>query len=173
MENLASAYWMHISLVICVLLMLKAKCLDVCSINESKQVNITYLEIALSKGAVCLDGSPPAYHFDKGSDDGINNWIVHLEGMMNATNAILAGSSAGGLATILNCDDFRAMVPNAKRVKCISDAGYFIHAKDAPGLKKREDRFAGVVSLHKLNKILPKSCTSKRNPGLVRVVTGT
>ncbi|KAL2454268.1 Pectin acetylesterase 8 [Abeliophyllum distichum] len=238
--------------------MLKAKCLDVCSINENKQVNITYLEIALSKGAVCLDGSPPAYHFDKGSDDGINNWIIYLEGggwcenasecykrvhmdigssfymnkttkfegilseteianpdffswnrvfvrycdgssfsgdveqvdpatnlhyrgrrvfkaviddllhkgMMNATNAILAGSSAGGLATILNCDDFRAMVPNAKRVKCISDAGYFIHAKDSPGLKKREDRFAGVVSLHKLDKFLPKSCTSKRNPGL-------
>ncbi|KAL4274395.1 hypothetical protein AHAS_Ahas20G0002900 [Arachis hypogaea] len=43
-------------------------------------VPITYLEDAESKGAVCLDGSPPAYHFDKGSGEGVNSWIVHLEG---------------------------------------------------------------------------------------------
>lgn len=29
--------------------------------------------------AVCLDGSPPAYHFDKGFGAGINNWLVHIE----------------------------------------------------------------------------------------------
>jgi hypothetical protein len=29
--------------------------------------------------AVCLDGSPPAYHFDKGFEGGIDNWIVHFE----------------------------------------------------------------------------------------------
>jgi len=28
---------------------------------------------------VCLDGSPPAYHFDEGHDEGANNWIVHIE----------------------------------------------------------------------------------------------
>ncbi|XP_022891891.1 uncharacterized protein LOC111406744 [Olea europaea var. sylvestris] len=29
---------------------------------------------------VCLDCSPPAYHFDTGSGAGINNWLVHIEG---------------------------------------------------------------------------------------------
>lgn len=29
--------------------------------------------------AVCLDGSPPAYHLDRGFGLGINNWLVHLE----------------------------------------------------------------------------------------------
>lgn len=29
--------------------------------------------------AVCLDGSPPAYHFDQGFGKGVNNWIVHIE----------------------------------------------------------------------------------------------
>lgn len=43
-------------------------------------VPITYLESAVAKGAVCLDGSAPAYHFDKGSGSGVNNWIVHMEG---------------------------------------------------------------------------------------------
>jgi len=29
--------------------------------------------------AVCLDGSPPAYNFDKGYGTGINSWLVHME----------------------------------------------------------------------------------------------
>lgn len=28
---------------------------------------------------VCLDGSPPAYHMDKGFGAGINNWMVYFE----------------------------------------------------------------------------------------------
>ncbi|ERM94809.1 hypothetical protein AMTRI_Chr03g144330 [Amborella trichopoda] len=43
-------------------------------------VDITYVTTAVAKGAVCLDGSPPAYHLDKGSGSGINNWLVHVEG---------------------------------------------------------------------------------------------
>ncbi|GFP81558.1 protein notum homolog, partial [Phtheirospermum japonicum] len=50
------------------------------------------------------------------------------KGLKNAQNVILAGNSAGGLATILHCDRFRTIVPNANRVKCISDSGFFIHA---------------------------------------------
>lgn len=34
--------------------------------------------------AVCLDGSPPAYHFDKGFGAGINNWLVHIEVMSSS-----------------------------------------------------------------------------------------
>jgi hypothetical protein len=33
----------------------------------------------LTYSAVCLDGSPPAYHWDKGFGAGINNWLVHIE----------------------------------------------------------------------------------------------
>ncbi|MQL87651.1 hypothetical protein Taro_020199 [Colocasia esculenta] len=43
-------------------------------------VDITYLESAVAKGAVCLDGSAPAYHFSPGFGTGVNNWLVHLEG---------------------------------------------------------------------------------------------
>ncbi|KAK4387698.1 Pectin acetylesterase 8 [Sesamum angolense] len=180
-------------------------------------IDITLLKSAVSKGAVCLDGSPPAYYFQKGSGDGANNWLVYLEGggwcashdgceqrtrtvvgssnlrkgatffgqimssdqiinrdfynwnivsvvycdgssymgdvegnndiqrrgarifdaimedllakgMKNAKNAILSGGSAGGLGAILHCDGFRALLPSASRVKCISDSGFFIHA---------------------------------------------
>ncbi|XP_057780392.1 pectin acetylesterase 8-like isoform X2 [Salvia miltiorrhiza] len=48
--------------------------------SESFFVDITYVESVVAKGAVCLDGSPPAYHFDNGFGAGINNWLVHIEG---------------------------------------------------------------------------------------------
>ncbi|KAJ3673827.1 hypothetical protein LUZ60_005819 [Juncus effusus] len=43
-------------------------------------VNITLIQNAVPKGAVCLDGSPPAYHLSVGFGSGINNWLVHIEG---------------------------------------------------------------------------------------------
>ncbi|GER54743.1 pectinacetylesterase family protein, partial [Striga asiatica] len=90
---------------------------------------------------------------------------LFAKGLNNAENVILSGSSAGALATILNCDTFSARLPNAKRVKCLSDSGFFLHATNLPGAKEREDYFTQVVNLHGLEKFLPASCTSKRNPG--------
>ncbi|XP_030472073.1 pectin acetylesterase 8-like [Syzygium oleosum] len=48
--------------------------------TEAVNVGITYVHNAVAKGAVCLDGSPPAYHFDKGFGAGANNWFIHFEG---------------------------------------------------------------------------------------------
>ncbi|KAL6549750.1 hypothetical protein OROMI_020238 [Orobanche minor] len=225
----------------------------------SAMVQITILDNALAKGAVCLDGTPAGYHYSRGFGDGSNNWLVYLPGggwcptaascldrvqttpdiastkhitrtyfggilspnqtynpdfynwnrafirycdgssfigdveavdpetnlhyrgsrifsavvdellelgLRNAQNVILAGNSAGGLATILNCDRFRTFVPNAPRVKCISDSGFFIRAKDLPNAGGRELNFAQVVELHGATKFLPSSCTSKMDPGL-------
>ncbi|KAG8390824.1 hypothetical protein BUALT_Bualt01G0123700 [Buddleja alternifolia] len=221
------------------------------------KVDVTILESAVSKGAVCLDGSPPAYQYAKGFGDGAKNWMVYLEGggwcdsksdclkranealgsskkitpnyfggilsqsrttnldfynwnrvmvrycdgssftgdveeidqetnlhrrgarvfnaivedllakgMKNASNVMLVGNSAGGLATILNCDHFRALVPSASKLKCIADSGFFIRAKDLPGAEERESYYARVVEFHNITRFLPKSCTSKMDPGL-------
>uniref|UniRef100_A0A8R7QKB4 Pectin acetylesterase n=1 Tax=Triticum urartu TaxID=4572 RepID=A0A8R7QKB4_TRIUA len=43
-------------------------------------VPITVLTSAVAMGAVCMDGTPPAYHMDSGYGAGKNRWIVHLEG---------------------------------------------------------------------------------------------
>jgi hypothetical protein len=40
--------------------------------------------------------------------------------------ALLTGCSAGGLATILHCDDFSARFPHDVSVKCLADAGFFL-----------------------------------------------
>nr|GMD86581.1 pectin acetylesterase 8-like isoform X1 [Ipomoea batatas] len=49
------------------------------------------------------------------------------KGMANATNAILSGGSAGGLAVILHCDRFTSRLSPSARVKCLSDSAYFLH----------------------------------------------
>ncbi|KAI3680006.1 hypothetical protein L2E82_50743 [Cichorium intybus] len=56
-----------------ILLMLsKAKCSD--------NVEMTFIQSAIAKGAVCLDGSPPAYQFDKGFGEGVDKWLIHIQG---------------------------------------------------------------------------------------------
>lgn len=239
--------WLQI--LVCVVILLR---------TEGFNVGITYVENAVAKGAVCLDGSPPAYHLDKGFGAGINNWLVHIEGggwcnnvttclsridtrlgsskqmavqlvfsgilsnqqkfnpdfynwnrikvrycdgasftgdveavdpatnlhyrgarvfaaiiddllakgMKNAENAVLSGCSAGGLTSILHCDNFRALVPTSAKVKCFSDAGYFINAKDVSRAAHIEAFYNDVVTTHGSAKNLPVSCTSKMSPGL-------
>ncbi|EES00677.1 hypothetical protein BDA96_03G159200 [Sorghum bicolor] len=46
----------------------------------SVMVPITILKSAVSDGAVCMDGTPPAYNLDPGSGTGSRSWIVNLEG---------------------------------------------------------------------------------------------
>ncbi|XP_015891691.3 pectin acetylesterase 8-like [Ziziphus jujuba] len=226
--------------------------------TEGGLVDITYLQNAVAKGAVCLDGSPPAYHFQKGFGEGINSWMIYLsggawcenvtaclkrknlplgssklmekqfnftgimsnqqelnpyfynwniirvrycdgssftgdveavdpatnlhfrgariwhavmedllaKGMKNAENAILAGCSAGGLTTLLYCDEFKALFPNTTKVKCVADAGFFIDAEDIRGERTIETIYSQIVETHGSAKNLPKSCTSERKPEL-------
>ncbi|KAF4356219.1 hypothetical protein G4B88_002831 [Cannabis sativa] len=98
-------------------------------------------------------------------------WLAIMEdllakGMKNAQNAILSGCSAGGLSSILHCDKFRALLPPTTKVKCLSDAGYFINAKDLAGTQHIETFYSQVVATHQSAKNLPQSCTSRLNPGL-------
>ncbi|CAI9784713.1 unnamed protein product [Fraxinus pennsylvanica] len=88
------------------------------------------------------------------------------KGMKNAKNAVLSGCSAGGLTSILHCDNFKALVPMAAKVKCFADAGYFINAKDISGAPHIEDFYDDVVKTHGSAKNLPSSCTSKGKPSL-------
>ncbi|KAK6159749.1 hypothetical protein DH2020_003130 [Rehmannia glutinosa] len=205
--------------------------------KNALMVGLTLVHGAAAKGAVCLDGSLPGYHFDHGFGSGANNWLVNLEGggwcnnirtcvyrkktrrgssnyfekqipftgilsnkpgenpdfynwnrvkirycdgasfagdgedkaaglqfrgqriwqaaiedlmskgLRNANQALLSGCSAGGLATILHCDEFRELFPRSTKVKCLSDAGLFLDATDVSGGHELRNFFGGVVSL--------------------------
>lgn len=217
-------------------------------------VPLTLIPGAAAKGAVCLDGTLPGYHINRGSGSGANSWIVHLEGggwcntirncvfrkttrrgsskfmekqlpftgilsnkaeenpdfynwnrvkvrycdgasfagegqdeanklnyrgqriwsaaieelmalgMKNANQALLSGCSAGGLASILHCDEFGDLFPKTTKVKCLSDAGMFLDATDVAGYHTLRNMYAGVVKIQGVQKNLPSTCTSGKDP---------
>ncbi|KAJ0111172.1 hypothetical protein Patl1_00757 [Pistacia atlantica] len=222
--------------------------------SEPLMVPLTLIHGADSKGAVCLDGTLPGYHFHQGSGSGASNWLIHFEGggwcntikscvfrkttrrgsskfmekqlpftgilsnkaeenpdffnwnrvrlrycdgasfsgdsqneaaqlnfrgqriwlaamedlmakgMKNAGQALLSGCSAGGLASILHCDEFRDLFPKTTKVKCLSDAGMFLDAVDISGGRTLRNMYAGVVRLQGVQKNLPSTCTSQLDP---------
>lgn len=96
-------------------------------------------------------------------------WLAAMEelmsqGMRYSKQALLSGCSAGGLASILHCDDFRALFPSTTRVKCLSDAGLFLDSLDVAGGRTMRRLFAGVVHLQGVAPHLPSSCTNHLNP---------
>ncbi|KAJ6327653.1 hypothetical protein OIU78_014505 [Salix suchowensis] len=229
MDGSSSGKWL--CLVVCVLTLLK---------TEGASIPLTIVQTAAARGAVCLDGSPPGYHFERGSGSGIDSWLVHMEGggwcesvescvsrrdtykgsssKMEKTmgfSGILGSKQAANpdfynwnRIKIRYCDgssftgDVAAVDPKTKlyyrgeriwqavvddllakgnekcsecysfwmlccaRVKCVSDAGYFIHGTDISGGSRIESFFGQVVRTHGSAKNLPASCTSKMRPEL-------
>ncbi|CAL9245433.1 unnamed protein product [Arabidopsis halleri] len=225
-------------------------------------VPLTLIQGADSKGAMCLDGTLPGYHLDRGFGSGANNWLIQLEGggwcnnhrscvyrktsrrgsskfmekalaftgilsnkseenpdffnwnriklrycdgasfsgdsqdessqlfyrgqriwqvameefmslgMKQAnqsiseysSHALLSGCSAGGLASILHCDEFRELLPSSTKVKCLSDAGMFLDAVDVSGGHSLRNMFQGVVTVQNLQKDLSSTCTNHLDP---------
>ncbi|XP_059652193.1 pectin acetylesterase 12 [Cornus florida] len=217
-------------------------------------VGLTLIQGAAAKGAVCLDGTLPGYHFHRGYGSGANSWLIQLEGggwcntirscvyrkttrrgssnhmekwipftgilsnkaeenpdffnwnrikvrycdgasfagdsenkaarlqfrgqriwraamedlmskgMRYANQALLSGCSAGGLASILHCDEFRDLFPRSTKVKCLSDAGLFLDTVDVAGRRSLRNFFGGVVHLQGVQKHLPRTCTYHLDP---------
>ncbi|XAR68949.1 hypothetical protein NMG60_11000373 [Bertholletia excelsa] len=217
-------------------------------------VPLTLVRNAKERGAFCLDGSFPGYHFQKGVGSGSNNWILHIEGggwcdtvqscsmrkrtplgssrymeskvqfagilsqessqnpdffnwnkvkirycdgasfaghperefkngtqlffrgrliwetlldellsigLSNAKQALLTGCSAGGLATLIHCDDFREILPKDAIVKCLADAGVFLNVKDIAGHGTIASFYEDVVHLQGVVKSLDKDCVAR------------
>uniref|UniRef100_A0A7N0U6U2 Pectin acetylesterase n=1 Tax=Kalanchoe fedtschenkoi TaxID=63787 RepID=A0A7N0U6U2_KALFE len=218
------------------------------------KVKLTLIRGADAKGAVCLDGTLPGYHFSPGFGTGANSWLIQFEGggwcynvrscvyrkksrrgssnymekelpfqgilsndpqrnpdffnwnrvklrycdgasftgdssdpahqlefrgqriwsvameelmskgMSKASQALLSGCSAGGLASILHCDEFKALFTQGTKVKCLSDAGLFLDAIDASGRRSLRKMYSSVVKVQALGANLPATCTSRLDP---------
>ncbi|KAJ6995732.1 pectin acetylesterase 12-like [Populus alba x Populus x berolinensis] len=222
--------------------------------NNALLVGLTLIKSAAAKGAVCLDGTLPGYHWHRGYGSGANSWLIQLEGggwcnsvracvyrkttrrgssnymekqlaftgilsnkavenpdffnwnrvklrycdgasftgdsehkaaqlqfrgqriwlaamedlmskgMRYANQALLSGCSAGGLASILHCDEFRNFFPRKTRVKCLSDAGLFLDAVDVSGGRTLRSLYGGVVGLQGVQNNLPRICINHLDP---------
>ncbi|KAK7339633.1 hypothetical protein VNO77_20311 [Canavalia gladiata] len=85
-------------------------------------------------------------------------------GMSKAKQALLSGCSAGGLATLIHCDNFRQILPKEATVKCLADAGFFLDEKDISGNSTIRSFYHDVVELQGVAKSLQKECTAKMEP---------
>ncbi|PUZ53559.1 hypothetical protein GQ55_5G061100 [Panicum hallii var. hallii] len=86
------------------------------------------------------------------------------KGMDTAKQTLLTGCSAGSLAALLHCDNFRRRFPQEVSVKCLSDAGFFIDVKDLSGERSIWSLFNEVVHLHNVREVLPKDCLQNKDP---------
>lgn len=55
-------------------------------------------------------------------------FVIHNLILLIVLQSLLSGCSAGGLASILHCDEFHTLFPSSTKVKCLSDAGLFMDA---------------------------------------------
>lgn len=96
-------------------------------------------------------------------------WLSAMEdlmskGMRYAKQALLSGCSAGGLASILHCDEFRGLFSRNTKVKCLSDAGMFLDAADVSGGRTLRNLYGGVVGLQGVQENLPRICLNHLDP---------
>ncbi|KAL6142463.1 hypothetical protein ACLB2K_060743 [Fragaria x ananassa] len=96
-------------------------------------------------------------------------WLSAMEdlmskGMRYANQALLSGCSAGGLASILHCDEFRGFFSTRTKVKCLSDAGLFLDAADVSGGRTLRNLYGGVVGLQGVQETLPRICLNHLDP---------
>ncbi|XP_062197856.1 pectin acetylesterase 3-like isoform X2 [Phragmites australis] len=89
-------------------------------------------------------------------------------GMASADQVFLTGCSAGGLAAILHCDEFRAFFPPSRAaagrtttVKCLADAGLFLDAVDVSGGRSLRSYYSDIVAMQGLAPNLPPACTAR------------
>ncbi|CAH8311350.1 unnamed protein product [Eruca vesicaria subsp. sativa] len=85
-------------------------------------------------------------------------------GMRQAKQALLSGCSAGGLSSILRCDDFKSLFPLSTKVKCMSDGGFFLDTVDISGGRTLRRMYSGVVNTQGLQNTLPRTCTNHFDP---------
>lgn len=85
-------------------------------------------------------------------------------GLSNAKQVLLSGCSAGGLATLIHCDDFRGILPKNATVKCLSDAGFFLDEKDVTGNRRIRSFYSDVVHLQGVANSLDKDCVGRMEP---------
>ncbi|KAF8096673.1 hypothetical protein N665_0304s0036 [Sinapis alba] len=95
-----------------------------------------------------------------------NSIITDLlwNGMEHAKQGLLSGCSAGGLAAILLCHDFKNSLYLTKKVKCLSDAGFFLDAADVAGDRSLRKLYNDLIEFQIITNQLPDDCLEHLNP---------
>ncbi|KAK4344037.1 hypothetical protein RND71_037131 [Anisodus tanguticus] len=181
--------------LVCSLTFITIECAKVTQSPNIYNVTKTIVHSAVSKGAVCLDGSPPAYYFVPGFGEGVGNWIVQLSGgawCKNVTDCQDRSNTDKGSSKHMGPIPFQGIHSKNqtanpdfynwnKVIIAYCDGGSFTgdveYVDPATNLHFRGARiFTAVMdellakglknAKNESAKTLPKSCTSKMKPEL-------
>ncbi|KAL2333927.1 hypothetical protein Fmac_015140 [Flemingia macrophylla] len=130
-----------LNLLVCALVLLE---------GEGYIIPKTLVQNAVSKGAVCLDGSPPAYHFDQGFGEGINNWLIHIQG--------------GGWCNDVTSCLYRKDTPLGSSYKMVDEVSFY-------GILSNEQQYN--PDLYSWNRVLVRYCDGSSFTGDVEEVNST
>lgn len=87
--------------------------------------------------------------------------IHHLnteKGMQRATEIILTGCSAGGLAVYLHADFLKTLVSEKANYVAFADAGYFIDVPDSSGSNVFPDSFTSLRKMQNIDEAIIPAC---------------
>ena len=89
--------------------------------------------------------------------------VASLKGrnLQKASDIILSGTSAGGLAVLLQGDYLRHKLPSTALVRGLVDAGFFLNSQAEDGSNIIGNQFRGLYNLH--NPRLRKACERGRD----------
>ncbi|KAK8521278.1 hypothetical protein V6N12_005187 [Hibiscus sabdariffa] len=131
------------------------------------RVKLRYCDGASFSGDGMFDNGTSVLHFR-----GQKIWEAIIydllpRGLSSARMALLSGCSAGGLATFLHCDSLSNMLPKDARVKCLSDAGFFLDEQDISLNYTMRSFYNDLIALQGVEKNLNPNCVrSIQNPKL-------
>ena len=78
-------------------------------------------------------GTPGIWFRGKALLRAIQDNLLAEKGLADATDVVVSGCSAGGLATYLHCDQWAELIHSAgaeKKVRCLADSGIFLDHQD-------------------------------------------
>jgi hypothetical protein len=134
-------------------------------------VYIIYCDGASYSGNVAAPvkvGSQTIYFRGHSIYQGILTDLYENQGMRGASELVLAGCSAGGLAAYVHCDEWSAWAqkyaaPGAK-TRCIPDAGYFIDAPNVNNVGVIRPEYQYVFNMQNCSSGVDQSCIAAVSP---------
>lgn len=76
--------------------------------------------------------------------DAVVRDLLHTQGLASASEVILSGGSAGGLAVLFNIDHLATLLVGSPRLVGFPDAGFFLDAPDTTGVHTYRQSFIGA-----------------------------
>lgn len=98
--------------------------------------------------------------------------LVDFHGLGNASHVVVSGQSSGGLATFLNLDRIRSLIPSGVRVQGVPKSGFTLAHKTIDNEDYYVDRMSMVFHFHNSIQALSPDCLAEYHdsPWLCMVV---